>query len=80
MEVTSLFVAIGLLILFAVTSLRFGVDSREGFSSKERDQATRGIISIESPSARDRRLADDLLRARQLRRDEAFPKVARGIG
>jgi len=79
MEATSLFVAIGLLILLAATSMRFGVDSREGFASKERDQATRGLNRIGSPTARDRRLVDELHRARQMRRDEAFPKVARGI-
>jgi hypothetical protein len=43
MEATSLFTALALLILFAVTSLRFGVDSREAFPSKEREQALRGI-------------------------------------
>jgi hypothetical protein len=41
--VTSLFVAIALLILLAATSVRFGVDSRENYSTKEFDQARRGI-------------------------------------
>jgi hypothetical protein len=35
---TSVVTALALLILLAVTSIRFGVDSREGFSPKERDQ------------------------------------------
>lgn len=43
MDTASIFAAIAMLILFAVTSLRFGVDSREAFPSKERDQALRGI-------------------------------------
>jgi hypothetical protein len=34
MEATVLFVAVSALILIAVTSMRFGVDSREGFVSK----------------------------------------------
>ncbi len=79
MEATSLYVAIGLLVLLAVTSMRFGVDSREEFPSKERDQATRGIMRIETPTARDRRLADDMRRMRQVRPYEAFPPTARGI-
>jgi len=79
MEATSLFVAIGLLILLAVTSMRFGVDSREALASKERDQTARGVNRIGSPTARDRRLVDDLHRARQGRLNEAFPQTARGI-
>lgn len=43
MDTASLFAAIAMLILFAVTSMRFGADSREGLPSKERDQALRGI-------------------------------------
>jgi hypothetical protein len=35
--VTSLIVALALLILLAATSLRFGVDSREGFTAHEPD-------------------------------------------
>jgi hypothetical protein len=35
--VTSLVVALALLILLAATSLRFGVDSREGFIAHEPD-------------------------------------------
>jgi hypothetical protein len=44
MEATILFVAVATLILLAVTSMRFGVDSREGFSTKERELARRGIV------------------------------------
>ena len=44
MEATSLFVAIGLLILLAATSMRYGVDSRDAFASKERELAMRGIV------------------------------------
>ena len=36
MEATILFVAVAALILLAVTSMRYGVDSREGSASKER--------------------------------------------
>jgi hypothetical protein len=43
MDTASLFAAIAMLILFAVTSMRFGADSRDGFSTKERDQTLRGI-------------------------------------
>jgi hypothetical protein len=35
-DVEPLIVALALLILLAVTSMRFGVDSREGFPTKER--------------------------------------------
>ena len=44
MEATMLFVAVTVLILLAVTSMRFGVDSREGLASKERELARRGIV------------------------------------
>jgi hypothetical protein len=44
MEATILFAAIGLLILLAVTSMRFGVDSREGYVTKEWDLVLRGIV------------------------------------
>jgi hypothetical protein len=36
MEAIVLFVAVAALILLAVTSMRFGIDSREGFASRER--------------------------------------------
>ena len=44
MEATILFVAVAALILLAVTSMRYGVDSRDGFSAKEREMVARGII------------------------------------
>ena len=53
MEVTSLFVAVAVLILLAVTSMRYGVDSRDGFASKERELAAQGIIWGEPLTARD---------------------------
>jgi hypothetical protein len=53
MEATILFVAVAALILLAVTSMRFGVDSRDGFASKERELAARGIIWGGPPTARD---------------------------
>jgi len=41
-EATTIFIsALALLILLAVTSIRFGAESREGFSTKERDQTLR---------------------------------------
>jgi hypothetical protein len=43
MEVTILFVAVAALILLAVTSMRYGVDSRDGFASTEHELAARGI-------------------------------------
>lgn len=42
--VTTLFTAIALLILLAATSVRFGVDSRQGFATEEIEQALRGIV------------------------------------
>lgn len=44
MEITILIAAIAMLGLLAVASLRYGVDSREGFPTKERDMATRGFV------------------------------------
>jgi hypothetical protein len=35
--------AIAMLILLAMTAMRCGVDSREGYASKERDLTLRGI-------------------------------------
>ena len=55
MEATMLFVAVSALILIAVTSMRFGVDSREGFASKERDLASQGIREAESSVTQRRR-------------------------
>ncbi len=54
MEATILFVAVAALILLAVTSMRYGVDSREGFASKERELARRGIVRAESSATRRR--------------------------
>ncbi len=54
MEATILFVAVSALILIAMTSVRFGVDSREGFASKERELARHGIIWDRSAATRDR--------------------------
>jgi hypothetical protein len=55
MEATMLFVAVSALILIAVTSMRFGVDTREGFASKERYPASQGILEAESSETRRRR-------------------------
>ena len=54
MEATLLFVAVSALILIAVTSMRFGVDSREGFAAKERDLARHSIVGDRSSAARNR--------------------------
>jgi hypothetical protein len=43
-EAGTLFVAVALLILLAVASLRYGVDSREVFPTRDGDQAYRGIV------------------------------------
>ena len=54
MEATILFVAVAALILLAVTSMRYGVDSREGIASKERELARRGIVRGGSSATRNR--------------------------
>ncbi len=54
MEATILFVAVASLILLAVTSIRFGVDSREGLASKEREFARHGIVWGRSSATRRR--------------------------
>ena len=54
MEATVLFVAVSALILIAVTSMRFGVDSREGFASKERELVRRGLVWDRFSATRDR--------------------------
>jgi hypothetical protein len=54
MEATVLFVAVSALILIAVTAMRFGVDSREGFATKERELARHGIVWDRSSATRDR--------------------------
>ena len=54
MEVSILFVAVAALILLAVTSMRYGVDSREAFTSKQREPASHGIVGAESSVTRRR--------------------------
>ena len=54
MEATILLVAVAALILLAVTSMRYGVDSREIFASKEREPAPQGIVRSESSATRRR--------------------------
>ena len=54
MEATILFVAVAALILLAVTSMRYGVDSREIFASKEREPAAHEIVRAESSATRRR--------------------------
>lgn len=44
MEAIILITAIGLLTLLAVASLRFGVESREGFTEANPNAALRGFI------------------------------------
>lgn len=74
MEISTLFAALAALILLAVTSLRFGVDSREGFPSKERDLAASGVGWGGSSAAHDRRMASEVAAARLRRRnDECGP-------
>ena len=48
MEAIVVFVAVAALILLAVTSMRYGVDSREGFASRNREPAAHGIGRAES--------------------------------
>jgi hypothetical protein len=55
MEATILLVAVASLILIAVTSMRFGVDSREGFASKERERVSHGNVQADSSVTRRRR-------------------------
>ena len=54
MEATILFVAVGAVILLAVTSMRYGADTREGFISKDREPASHGSARAGSSSARRR--------------------------
>ena len=54
MEPIVLFVAVAALILLAVTSMRYGVDSREGFASRERQPTAHGIGRAESSAPRRR--------------------------
>ena len=57
MEAIVLFVAVAALILLAVTSMRYGVDSREGFASREREPAPRRIVRAESTPSRRRQFS-----------------------
>ena len=78
MEASILIAAIGALVLLAVTSQRYGVDSRPGFPSKERELAGRGMTWRNSP-ARDRLMAREVSDARRRRLGEdraASPCVA----
>jgi hypothetical protein len=43
-EITSMVAAFAALILLAATAMRYGVDSREAFVSKERELAARGFV------------------------------------
>ena len=43
-ELGSLFVGVALLILLAAASLRYGVDSRDGFSGRKGELARGGIL------------------------------------
>jgi hypothetical protein len=54
MEATILFVAVAAVILLAVTSIRYGVDSREGFIPKDRELASRGSVRAQSSATRRR--------------------------
>jgi hypothetical protein len=54
MEPIVLFVAVAALILLSVTSMRYGVDSREGFASSEREPAPHAIGRAEAPATRRR--------------------------
>ena len=44
MEAIILIAAVGLLTLLAVSAMRYGVDSREGFASTDRNPAQRGFV------------------------------------
>ena len=50
MEANILFAGVAALILLAVTSMRYGVDSRECLASKERELAARGIVRDGTPA------------------------------
>ena len=43
-DVSSLFVGLALVILFAVTSMRFGVDSRDGFHARRGELVPDGNV------------------------------------
>ena len=71
MELSILATALATLILLAVTSSRYGVDSREGFPAWDRDRAVGGTHEAESTVARDHLLATELQATRQRRHSEA---------
>ncbi len=50
-DVSSLFVALALMILFAATSMRFGADSRDGFHARRHDLAPQDGARDVSPTA-----------------------------
>ncbi len=70
MEASSLFIAIAMLILLAVTSMRYGVDSRDAFASKERELAARGIVWGGSHEGRDRAGQPVALESRRAQKDD----------
>lgn len=67
MEALTLLVAVAALILLAVAAMRHGVDSREGFFTKERELAGRGLVWGGTATARDRTLARELRAAHDRR-------------
>lgn len=75
MEAAILFTALAVLILLAIASLRYGVDSREAFASAEHELARRGIVWSVAPSARDDALARDLRDAHRRRTTEYSPSA-----
>jgi hypothetical protein len=60
-DVSSLFVALALMILFAVTSMRFGVDSRDGFRPRQSDLVPRdGAWHVQSAASQPHQAARDV--------------------
>ena len=60
MEALMMLVAVAALVLLAVAAMRYGVDSRDGFPTKERELAGRGLVWGGAATARDRTLAREL--------------------
>ena len=83
MEATILFVAVTALILLAVMSMRYGVDSRDAFASKDRELAARGIIWGEPTAAWDRpqisptRLNRNVPAQKRVRSEDCVPAPCR---
>jgi hypothetical protein len=50
-DASSLFVGLGLMILFAVTSMRYGAESRDEFGARRGTSAPRGIVWDVPPAA-----------------------------